>query len=79
MLQAQVFMYIGDTGEQLSERFSKHRLDIKSKSDNSELAKKFQESHNINDNPNATILKNNIKIQAARRYHENEWICKLKT
>ena len=34
-------LYIGHTGEQLSERFSKHRYDIKNKPDNSELAKHF--------------------------------------
>ena len=34
-------LYIGDTGEQLSQRFSKHRCDIKKRPDNSELAKKF--------------------------------------
>ena len=39
-------LYIGHTGEQLSERFSKHRYDIKSRPDNSELAKHFHESHN---------------------------------
>ena len=25
------------------------------------------------------ILQNNIKTAAARRYHEDKWICKLKT
>ena len=28
---------------------------------------------------NVTILQNNIKTAAARRYHEDKWICKLKT
>ena len=27
---------------------------------------------------NVTILENNIKTAAARRYHEDKWICKLK-
>ena len=26
-----------------------------------------------------TIVQSNIKIAAARRYHEDKWICKLKT
>ena len=34
-------LYIGDTGEQLSQRFWKHCYDIKNRPDNSELAKKF--------------------------------------
>ena len=72
-------LYIGNTGEQLSERFSKHRYDIKNRPDNSELAKHFHESHNLNNDLNVTILQNNIKTAAARRYHEDKWICKLKT
>ena len=70
-------LYIGHTGEQLSERFSKHRYDIKNRPDNSELAKHFHESHNLNNDLNVTILQNNIKTAIARRYHEDKWICKL--
>ena len=54
------------------------RYDIKKRSENSELAKHFHESHNLNDDLNVTILQNNIKTAAARRYHEHKWICKLK-
>ena len=61
-------LYIGYTGEQLSERFSKHRCDIKNRPGNSELAKHFHESHNLNNDLNVTILQNNIKTAAARRY-----------
>ena len=43
------FLYFGQIGEQLSERFSKHCYDIKNRPDNSELAKHFHESHTIND------------------------------
>ena len=39
-------LYIEHTGEQLSEHFRKHRYDIKSRPDNSELEKRFHESHN---------------------------------
>ena len=70
-------LYIGHTGEQLSERFSKHCYDIKNRADNSELAKKFHESQNLNNDLNVTILQNNIKTAVARRYHEDKWICKL--
>ena len=70
-------MYIGHSGEQLSERFSKHRYDIKNRPDNSEIAKHFHKSDNINDDLNVTILQNNIKTEAARRSHEDKWICKL--
>ena len=65
-------LYIGHTGEQLSQRFFKHRYDIKNRPDNSELAKHFHESHNLNDDLNVTILQNNIRTTAARRYHEGK-------
>ena len=61
-------LYIGHPGEQLSERFSKHRYDIKNRPEHSEIAKHFYENHNLNDDLNATILENNIKTAAARRY-----------
>ena len=41
--------------------------------------KYFHENHNLSDHLNVTILENNIKTAAARRYHEDKWICKLKT
>ena len=72
-------LHIGDTGKQLSDHFSKRRYDIKNRPDNSELAKHSHESRNLNNDLNVTILQNNIKIAAARRYHEDKWIWKLKT
>ena len=48
-------LYIGHTGEQLAERFSKHRYDIKNRPDNSELGKHFHESH---------IYKTILKLQS---------------
>ena len=53
--------------------------DIKNRSGNSELGKHFHKSNNLNNDLNVTILQNNIKTGAARRYHEDKWICKLKT
>ena len=72
-------LYITHTGEQCSERFSKHRYDIKNIPDNSELAKHFNENHNLSNDFNVTLLQSNIKTAAARRHHENKCICKLKT
>ena len=43
-----------------------------SKTANSELLKHFHENQNEHDNPKVTILQNNIKIAAARRYHEDK-------
>ena len=72
-------LYIGHTEKQLSERFSKYSYDIKYRPDNSELAKHFHEGHNLNDDLNVTTLRSNIKAAAARKCHEDKWICKLKT
>ena len=50
--------------------------------DNSELAKHHHmndNNHDVNDNLNLTILQNNIKITAARSYHEDKRICRLNT
>ena len=43
------------------------------------LKKHFHESHNLNDDLDLSILQNNIKTTATRRYHQDKWICKLKT
>ena len=72
-------LYNGLTGEQLSERFSKYRYDVKKRPDNSEPATPFHESHNINDDLNVAILQNNVKTAATRRCRGDKWICKLKT
>ena len=59
----QKVLCIGHTGEQLSERFSKHRYDIKNRPKNSELGKNFDESVNLNDDLNGTIYKTISKPQ----------------
>ena len=56
-------LYVGRTGEQLSECFPKHHYNVKSKPDNSELAKHFHENHDINENLNVTTLKTKLKLQ----------------
>ena len=61
-------LYIGYTGEQLSEYFSKH-YDIKNRPDNSGLAKHFHECRSINNNHTAKY----------QNCHQYKWICKRKT
>ena len=58
--------------------FLQHSYNIKNKPNNWELEKYFHESHNINDNLDVTVSKNNIKTVAAQKYHTDEWICTLK-
>ena len=72
-------MYIGRTREQLSEHFSKHCNDIQNRSENTQFAKRFHQSRNVNDDLNATILQNNIRTSAAGRYPEDKLMCRLKT
>ena len=72
-------IYIGHTGEKLSERFSKHRYDIKKRPDNSELARHFHVNHDIDNDMDVTILQSNINETAARLYFEDKWICQLQT
>ena len=57
-------LYIGHTGEQLSERFSKDRYDVKNRPYNSELQNIFTKVIISNDDLNVTILQNNIKTAA---------------
>ena len=57
-------LYIGHTREQLSERLSKHRYDVKNRPCNSELKNIFTKVIISNDDLNVTILQNNIKTAA---------------
>ena len=62
MFQAQGLIY-QNAGEQLSERFSKDRYDIKNRPANSELAKHFHESQNLSDDLNVTIVQNGSRMK----------------
>lgn len=59
--------HIGHAGKKLPQCLSKHRYNIKNRSDISELLN-MQDNHDINDNPNVTMLQNNIKNAAAQRF-----------
>ena len=48
-------LYIGHIGEQLLEHFSERRYEIRNRPGNSELAKHFHESLNLNNDLNVTI------------------------
>ena len=65
-------IYIGHTGEQLSDKFSKHRYDITKRPENSELAHHFHKDHNIENDLNVTILQCNVKKTAARLHFEDK-------
>jgi len=71
-------IYIGHTGEELSQRFSKHRYDAKKRPDNNELAKHVSKyNHDFDKDIDITILKNNIKTAPEREIMEDKLICLL--
>ena len=72
-------IYIGHTGEKLSDRFSKHRYDIKQRPDNSELAAHFHQDHDISSDMRIQILQSGIRSLPEREFYEDKWICRLQT
>ena len=73
-------IYIGNTGEELRERFSKHRYDAKNRPDNNELAAhihKHQEE--FDKNIEVLILKGNLHEKHKGELWEDKFICLLGT
>ena len=73
-------IYVGQTGEELKDRFSKHRYDIKKRPDNSELAEHFHKDHCIDQDMEVLILQSGLtKSERQREHAEDRWICRLQT
>jgi len=73
-------IYVGQTGEQLKERFSKHRYDAKKRPDNSELAEHFHKDHSFDKDLEVLILQSGLtKSESQREHAEDRWICRLQT
>ena len=73
-------IYIGHTGEKLSERFSKHKYDVKKRPDNSELASHFHENHDFDRDLEISVLQIiNTDALPMRVHYEDRWICALQT
>ena len=71
-------LYIGHTGEQLKDRFSKHRYDAKNRPDNNKLAHHIHHYHHDFDHDiDVTILKDNLNDTKAREKCEDKYICLL--
>ena len=70
---------IEHTAKKVLEHFSKHCYSIKKRWNNIKLANDFYKSHNINDNLNVTILKNNARTVATLGYYQDNWFCTLKS
>ena len=73
-------LYIGQTGDSLQKRFSKHRYDAKKRPGNNELATHIAKyNHDFENDIDVMILKNNLKASAEREYYEDRYICLLGT
>ena len=72
--------YIGQTGEKLQDRMSKHRYDIRKRPENSELAEHFHLNHDLNEPEKymeVFILQTGLLSEAEREHFEDRWICRL--
>ena len=72
-------LYIGQTGEKLQDRMSKHRYDIRKRPENSELAEHFHRNHDPEEDMEVYILQTGLKTEAEREFFEDRWICRLQT
>ena len=65
-------IYVGQTGEKLSDRFAKHRYDIKKRPSNSELAQHFCNEHNVDTDLGVVVLQQlKDDNSLARLYYED--------
>ena len=73
-------IYVGHTGEELSQRFSKHRYDASKRPENTELSKHIaKHHHDFERDIDITILKSNLKTVPERELFEDKFICSLGT
>ena len=72
--------YIGNTGEELRERFSKNRYDAKNRSDDNELAAHIHKhQHEFDKDIEVLILKGDLHQKHEREFWEDKFICLLAT
>ena len=73
-------IYIGNTIEELRERFSKHRYDAKNRPDNNELtAHIHKHRHEFDKDIEVLILKGDLYQKHKRELWEEKFICLLGT
>ena len=69
-------IYIGNTGKELRERFSKHSHDVKNRPDNNELAAHIHKhQHEFDKDIEVLILKTNLHQKHERESWEDKFIC----
>ena len=73
-------IYIGNTGKELRERFSKHRHDAKKRPDNNELAAHiYKHQHEFDMDIDVLIFKRNLHQKLERELWEDKSTCSLGT
>ena len=73
-------IYIGNTGKELRERFSKHRHDAKKRPDNNELAAHiYKHQHEFDMDIDVLILNRNLHQKLERELWEDKSTCSLGT
>jgi len=71
-------IYVGQTGEELRNRFNKHRYDAKKRPDNNELAKHIHEfNHDFDKDIDVYVLQDNLVSPNERCLQEDKWVCLL--
>ena len=72
-------IYIGHTGDTMSNRYSKHKYDIKNRPKQNELASHCHDDHDIEKDLELFILDHGISSLQKRKFLEDRYICKLQT
>ena len=74
-------LYVGQTGEALQTRMSKHRYDCRKRPGNCALAQHFFDAkdHDPEKDMQIYVLQTGLSTEAVREHHEDRWICRLQT
>ena len=72
-------IYVGHTGDSMSERFSKHKYDIRKRPQQNELAEHCHGTHDPEKDLEIYILEHGIPELGRRELLEDKYICKLQT
>ena len=72
-------IYVGHTGNTMSDRYAKHKSDIKHRPTNNDLAKHCHQNHDLEKDLEVSIIEHGIKDLGQRRRVEDKYICKLQT
>ena len=72
-------LYIGQTGDRLQDRMSKHKYDIRKWPENSELAEQLHLNHEPKKHMEVFILQTGLKTEVEREFFEDRRICHVQT